>query len=147
MTLDSLAFTHQQPRPAQPFDTAEQAWFWFTESQTQPSSARFKVSTEAGFISRPCQPIDILQALDGLYRSRRLTMDHLLVLRHYGRRMLPPDPRRAKEIRGYRIWTEALTRLGEILEDKKIIKPQGLFALWMIDPHLSSTDLYREAAK
>ncbi len=23
-------------------------------------------------------------------------MEHMLVLRHYGRRMLPPDPRRAK---------------------------------------------------
>jgi hypothetical protein len=62
-----------------------------------------------------------LSILDRLYRQRRLLRDHLLVLRHYGRRMLPPDPRRVKEFHAYKVWTEALARLAPVFQRKGII--------------------------
>lgn len=79
---------------AVPFDSTEDAWFWFIAAQqAREDGARFVAG--AGLYPRPCEPSDILKILDRLYRNRRLLMDHVLVLRHYGRRMLPPDPRRS----------------------------------------------------
>ena len=60
--------------------------------------------------------------MERLYRARRLMMDHVLVLRFYGRRMLPPDPRRAKEMRAYDLWREALERMEEVLVSKGIVE-------------------------
>lgn len=48
-------------------------------------------------------------------------MDHMLVLRHYGRRRLPPDPRRVKEVRASDYWTDAMAALGEELKRKGIV--------------------------
>ena len=132
--------------PVTPFDSAEEAWFWFIQAQ-QARLDGAQISQGIGLIPRPCEPIDILQALDRLHRQKKLVMDHLLVLRYYGRRMLPPDPRRAKEMRAWKLWTEALSRLAKALEAKKIIRPQGLFAAWDISPNVVSFDLYREAAE
>ena len=130
----------------QPFDSVEQAWFWFIQAQ-QARIDGARMAEGLGLIPRPCQPIDILQTLDRLYRQRDVTMDHLLVLRHYGRRMLPPDPRRPKEIRAWRLWTEAFSRLSPVLEKKGIVKPSGIFAPWLLDRNVVSIDLYREAAE
>lgn len=108
-------------RKTVPFESVEEAWFWFIAAQeARADGARFT----AGFslIPRPCEPIDILKVLDTLRRNRRLLIEHLLVLRHYGRRRMPPDARRVKEARAYKIWAEALTRVGEVLERKGIVR-------------------------
>ena len=104
-----------------PFKDAEEAWFWFITAQAaRVDGARF--SAGAGLYPRPCEPLDILKVLDRLVRTRRLVRDHLLVLRHYGRRHLPPDPYRTKEIRAYQLWREAMERIGLVLEKKGIIE-------------------------
>jgi hypothetical protein len=137
---------HQGTDNAQPFDTVEQAWFWFIQAQQARSDgARFK--SGAGLIPRPCEPIDILQALDKIYRERKVTMEHLLVLRHFGRRMMAPEPTRVSERGAYRQWAEALTCLSKVLEDKKIVKKQGFLAAWLPQSNIVSIDSYREAAK
>ena len=111
-----------------PFDTVEEAWFWFIQAQAaRNDGARF--SAAQGTVSRPCEPLDILKTLDTLYRSRRVLMDHLLVLRHYGRRMMAPDARRAKEARAHTLWHEALARLHPVLERKGIVR-SNLFTLF-----------------
>lgn len=105
---------------AVPFESVEDVWFWFiTAQEARNEGARFVAG--AGAITRPCEPIDILKILDGLYRKRRLIRDHLLVLRHYGRRHLAPDPRRVREARAARLWTEALDRMEPILTRKGIV--------------------------
>ena len=48
-------------------------------------------------------------------------MDHIMVLRHYGQRLLSPDPRRQKEIRAHALWREALSKLGDALVAKRIV--------------------------
>jgi len=112
----------QNERETVPFNSVEEVWFWFIQAQqARLDGARFKLG--AGLVARPCEPIDILRVLDRLYRQRRLVMDHLLVLRHYGRRLMPPDPRRIKECRARKIWDEALARLEPALLDKGIIAP------------------------
>lgn len=103
-----------------PFESAGEVWFWFIQAQqARNEGARFKAGV--GAAPRPCEPIDVLKILDRLYRTRRLLKDHLLVLRHYGRRGYAPDPRRVKEARAYKLWAEALERMEPVLERKGIV--------------------------
>lgn len=103
-----------------PFDNAEEAWFWFIMAQqARIDGARF--TNGETLVPRPCEPVDILKILDGLYRRRKLLRDHLLVLRHYGRRNMPPDPRRVKEVRASVLWAEAMEALEPELIRKGII--------------------------
>ncbi len=116
---------------AHPFNTSEEVWFWFiTAQQARNEGARFT----AGISNRPrpCEPIDILKIVDRLYRTRRLIRDHLLVLRHYGRRQMPPDSRRPKEYIASKLWKEAMNRIEEPLIEKKILQEKTVFET-MID--------------
>ncbi len=104
---------------AVPFESAEEAWFWFIQAQQARSEGASPA--DGSLYPRPCEPIDILKILDRLYRHRRLLRDHLLVLRHYGRRTMAPDPHRVKEMRAHRLWHEALERIEEVLVCKGIV--------------------------
>ena len=106
---------------AVPFDSAEEVWFWFIQAQEARNDGA-RVNAGLSLYPRPCEPLDILKILERLYRQRRLLMSHLKVLRHYGRRKMPPDPYRVKEARAHEIWREALERLEPCLERKGIIK-------------------------
>ena len=111
----------------EPFENALEAWFWFIlAQQARIDGARF--TSGMGATPRPCEPTDILNVLNRLYRDRRLEMDHLMVLRHYGRRQMPPDPRRAKEVRAHQLWSEALKRLEAALVRKGIVRAKKLTA-------------------
>jgi len=109
-----------------PFETAEELWFWFIAAQAARNDGARYVSG-ASVMRRPCEPVDVLKILDDLYRKRRLVRDHLLVLRHYGRRYLSPDPNRAKEVRAYHLWTEALERMEPVLLRKGLIEKEMFF--------------------
>ncbi len=114
---------------AVPFENAQEAWFWFVQAQeAKNEGARFTAGL--GLCQRPCEPLDILKILERLYRQRRLLMDHLKVLRHYGRRKMPPDPYRVKEARAYKIWSEALERLEPCFERKGIVKKWPARPVW-----------------
>jgi hypothetical protein len=120
-TKDRYIPKRQNETPTEPFESAEGAWFWFIQAQqARNDGARFAMGM--GLVQRPCEPLDILKVLDRLYRHRRLQMEHLMVLRHYGRRQMPPDPRRPKEYRSWKLWTEALARIETILERKGIVR-------------------------
>lgn len=108
----------------EPFERAEEAWFWFIVAQ-QAKNDGARVTAGVGLIPRPCEPNDILAVLNQLHRGRRLLMEHLLVLRHYGRRQMPPDPRRVKETRSFYLWKEAMERLEPILVRKGIVRARA----------------------
>lgn len=114
-----------------PFESVEQAWFWFITAQKAISEGA-RISAGVSNIHRPCEPIDILRCIDSLYRKRRLIKDHILVLRHYGMRYLPPDPYRVREARAASLWREAMERLEEVLCKKGIVREKsytgGLFS-------------------
>ena len=108
------------------FDTAEEVWFWFIiAQQARNDGARFTAGLSAK--TRPCEPTDILKIVDRLYRNRRLVRDHLLVLRHYGRRQMPPDARRPKEYIASKLWKEAMERIEPILIEKEIMHQKTSF--------------------
>ncbi len=109
----------------QPFECAEEAWFWFILAQDAKNDGA-RVTAGAGLIPRPCEPADIFNVLNQLHRGRRLLMEHLLVLRHYGRRQMAPDPRRVKEVRAFHLWQEAMERMEPLLVRKGIVKPNFL---------------------
>jgi hypothetical protein len=105
---------------ATPFENAEEAWFWFMLAQ-QAKNDGARVGGGRALAVRPCEPADILKCLDRLYRNRMLSMDHMLVLRHYGKRQIAPDLRRIKEVQAYKLWSEAMDRLEPVLKRKGII--------------------------
>ena len=103
----------------------EEAWFWFIEAQGARNDGA-RLASGLALVPRPCQPIDILKIMEGLRRQRRLLMEHLLVLRHYGKRKMPPDPRRTKELRAHKLWIEALERMEPVLVRKGIVRGKML---------------------
>jgi hypothetical protein len=104
-----------------PFTDSQEAWFWFVEAmQAKQEGAR--IVAGLGKYPRPCEPVDIYKAVERLHRSRRLLMDHLLVMRHYGQRLMPPDPRRIREVKAFHIWRESMDRLSEPLIRKGIVQ-------------------------
>lgn len=130
MVSDRQYFPKPQPdSETVPFDSVSEAWFWFIKAQeAKNEGARF--TSGLSLYPRPCEPTDILKILDGLYRNRRLMRDHLLVLRHYGRRQVPPDPRRIKEARAHALWVEALDRIEPIFLRKGIVREKHFIEEW-----------------
>lgn len=113
-------------RETVPFESAEDAWFWFIDAQ-QARNDGARITAGQGLYPRPCEPMDILKVAERLYRNRRLIIDHFLVLRHYGRRGYAPDSNRVKEMRAHTLWREAMERLEPILVDKGIVRKRDLF--------------------
>jgi len=114
------------PRPVsavtgEPFACAEEAWFWSVQAH-DARAAGARVGAALGLVPRPCEPLDVLQVVDRLYRQRRLVRDHLCVLVHYGRRLMAPDPERGREARASTLWSEALALIGPALRTKGIVQ-------------------------
>lgn len=130
--MSKQAHHSQKPQSgahAQMFNSAEEAWFWFILTH-QARHDGAKITAGLNYVARPCEPADILLALDTLRRSRKVEMDHVKVLKHYGIRLMAPDPSRAREVRAARLWAEALERLEEVLITKKIVKPRAPAKNW-----------------
>jgi hypothetical protein len=109
-----------QARPV-PFETIEDVWFWFMAARTALADGAGYGRGFGGGVPRPCEPADILRLLDRLHRCRRLERDHLLVLRHYGRRGFPPDPYAPREKHAARLWDEAMDALAPPLRAKGVL--------------------------
>lgn len=105
---------------AEPFASAEAAWFWYMQCQiARIEGARFNAGLGT---ARPCEPMDIYRAVVRLYRGRVLTQAHLTTLASFGRALTPPDPRRPDQARETRLWSEALSHLGDALRIKGIVR-------------------------
>lgn len=104
-----------------PFCSAEEAWFWSVQAQEARAEGARCVAGQ-GLVPRPCEPFDVMRAVDRLYRDRRLVRDHLHVLVHYGRRLMAPDPGRFREQRASVLWREAFERIGPLLRHKGIVQ-------------------------
>lgn len=109
---------------AEPFNTAEEAWFWTCDALR---ARRDGTSGNGTGRRRPCDPDDIIKCLDGLYRRRRIDLDHARVLRFWGERRSRPDPRIAKQHGAAVLWRQALERLEWPLRRKGILRE---------DPHV-----------
>ncbi|MCW2245348.1 hypothetical protein M2352_000939 [Azospirillum fermentarium] len=103
-----------------PFPTAAEAWFWAVQAQVAKNDGA-RVAAGLGLVVRPCEPGDIIRAVDRLHRRRQLTRDHLHVLVHYGRRMDAPKPDRWREQRAASLWREAFAVIAPALVEKGIV--------------------------
>lgn len=113
----------------EPFETAEEAWFWTLQCRiAQLEGAR--VGAGRGQVARPCEPLDVLAAVDRLYRRRRLLYQHLEVLADFGRRHLAPDPDSRGERRAAHLWEEAFAELTPVLRAKGIVAEPAVSEPW-----------------
>ncbi|MBX9699506.1 MAG: hypothetical protein K2X74_08715 [Acetobacteraceae bacterium] len=116
-----------QAQRTEPFASAEQAWFWTMAALTARRDGA-RILAGQGLVSRPCEPDDVIKCLDRLYRQRRIELAHARILRIWGERGVPPDPRHLKERGDWRLWREAMTRLDWPLRVKGIVAGPALAA-------------------
>ena len=101
------------------FGDAAQAWFW-----TLGALAARRDGTSRGGgtgIRRPCDPDDVIRALDLLHRRGGIDLSHARVLRRWGERGRSPESSREAEQADALLWSEALERLEGLLRAKGIV--------------------------
>ena len=102
------------------FVDAAEAWFW-----TLGALAARRDGTGGGGgsarVRRPCDPDDVIRALDLLHRRGGIDLGHARVLRRWGERRCAPLASRATERDDALLWNEALDRLGGLLRAKGIV--------------------------
>ncbi|MCY4394643.1 MAG: hypothetical protein OXC10_05870 [Rhodospirillaceae bacterium] len=115
-------FAHKSlnPSAAEPFDNAEEAWFWAMSCLVaREDGARFVAGL--AHYERPCSPDDLIVSAERMGAAGRLKRSHLQVLAGYGRRLLAPDSRARDEQRAARLWDEALDLLATVWRRKGIV--------------------------
>ncbi|MFC4169574.1 hypothetical protein [Teichococcus aestuarii] len=117
---------------ARPFPSVEEAWLWTMAAliARRDSAARPLRIAEAA--ARPGRPEDVLRILDRLYRQRRVTLAHLVVLRRQGERQAVPTPRRADG--EARLWREAMAALAGPLRRIGLVEDRPPEALAVASP-------------
>ncbi len=113
------------------FATADQAWFWTLRAlaarhgASQPTGTARASWTAASRprvkIRRPCDPDDIIRALDLLLRRGEITLDHARTLRRWGERGIAPARVLAPDEEDVKLWNEAIERLDVLLRAKSIV--------------------------
>lgn len=104
-----------------PFDGAEQAWLWCVEAETyRLEGARMQAGLAAR--PRPCEPVDVLIAVERLARRGAIDRAHIDVLMRWGFRQQRPDGLDAESVRALRLWREALDRLEPDLVGRGIVR-------------------------
>ena len=118
---DGYLTATRRPVPlAEPFATAECAWFWTMAALTARRDGARNLAGMARTL-RPCEPDDVLRVLNRLYYQRRIDLIHARVLRHWGDIGWPPDPTALSEMRDHAIWVDALDRMHLPLKVKGIV--------------------------
>ncbi len=105
---------------AEPFASAEEAWFW-TMAALAARNAGARIVSGQGLKVRPCEPDDVIRCLDRLYRQRRIEIAHLRVLRRFGDLQRAPDPHHPADRTALVLWREAMSRLEWPLKMKGIV--------------------------
>ncbi len=126
-------------RPVELFATADDAWLWTIASlraryeghQRQPDGP-----------PRPCEPDDVVNELDRLYRQKRITMTHVAMLRVWGENGRAPDMKVLGERNAARAWHEAMDVLEQALQVRGIVQPPPPVA----HPGVHDTDQRERAA-
>lgn len=110
---------------SQPFRSAEEAWFWTMLALIARRDGA-RIVAGAGTTQRPCEPDDVVKALDRLYRQRRIDLQHARIMRLWGERGFAPDARIPAERGDARLWREAMSRLEWPLRLKGIVAGEAV---------------------
>lgn len=98
------------------YTSMEELWFAFMKTYQCLENMNHK---EADNVSLPREHAEaykaILSILDKMFRARRLLIDHLRVLRFYGRRGLAPRLAVQKEALAHTLWLEAFKILEPLM--------------------------------
>lgn len=99
-----------------PFTTAEEAWFWTVRAlRMREEGAPWRQAPQA----RPCDPDDVIRAVDKAWRKGLLSPAHLRLLRLFGGRGHAPNADgQASELA---VWREALAAVEPLLQAKEIV--------------------------
>ncbi len=120
MKRPKFAHTPHRQESAEPFGTAEEAWFWAMSCLVaREDGARFVAGL--GLRARPCSPDDLIVTAERMGAAGRLKPRHLRILAGYGRRLLAPDRRTRSEQAAARLWDEALDLLATVWRRKGIV--------------------------
>jgi hypothetical protein len=107
-----------------PFDDAAQSWVWTVASLAARHGAGLGRGTQGGQggvrIARPCDPDDVIRALDLLYRRGGIGPTHARVLRRWGERFTVPAPG-GTSAEDALLWSEAMAQLDGVLRPKGIL--------------------------
>jgi len=103
---------------AEPFSSPEAAWFWTMQALTARADG-------AGlqWSSGICEPDDVVNAVNQLYVTRRLSLQTVVMLRNYGSLARSPDPLRKDERADSDTWRRAMVLIGDALREKGIVRP------------------------
>ena len=99
------------PVAEEPFNNAEEAWFWFMSWRLIVEDGGTPGHEGRG---RPCMPLDMLACLRRLVKPGRLTRAQLQVMARFGRRLEAPPGRSPLA----RLWEDGMARLEELLRSQ-----------------------------
>lgn len=105
----------------EPFNNSQEALFWFMQAN-EAKRIGAKCSPGMGAVSRPCEPEDIMNVINKLYRQRTLLIDHVRILAHYGKKLCAPNKDRYREQKAWTLWGEAISKIEPVFMKKGIIK-------------------------
>lgn len=103
----------------EPFNTAEEVWFWFCNSLTARGGLRSK-SDYWGKI-RNCEISDIYGIVKNMKKNHHLTNRHLRVMTEWGEKQHSPWYDRHAKRSEIRLWEEAMCNFEVYLKYKKIL--------------------------
>jgi hypothetical protein len=107
---------------AVPFADAAQAWFWTVSAlAARHGGAGGRGGRGGRLVPRPCDPDDVILALDLLHRRGTIGLPHAKVLRRWGDLGRAPDAMFERERRDAALWAEAVGRLEGVLRAKRIV--------------------------
>lgn len=102
-----------------PYDSAEHAFFCMADRQrARADGARF---SPTGF-ERPGTGLDVQKTIERLYREGQLSVEHIKVLRHFGKLGMRPCKDVANEKRAADLWDEAMKTIETQLKKKGIVQ-------------------------
>lgn len=108
-------------KPTELFNDTQEAWFWFMQAN-EAKIIGAKCSPGMGNVSRPCEPEDIMNIVNRLYRQRALLIDHVRILAHYGKKLCAPNVDRYREQKAVTLWKEAMAKIEPVFMKKGIIR-------------------------
>ncbi len=115
-----LRLTRVRPAEAVLFRTAEEAWFWAMAVLMARHDGGGTAWRPTG-AHRACDPEDVFNCLDRLYRARKIELAHARVLRLWGERQVAPSGSCPHQRREWRVWQQAMAELEWSLRGRRIV--------------------------
>lgn len=101
-----------------PFRSGLEAWYWYCASIRAREDGAVCRAGQAEQ-PRPCEPVDVILAVQRLDRAGRLRQSHLKVLFRYGRLLMPPPRYKSNDLD---LWHDALAALERELRQRGIVE-------------------------